>query len=474
MIEAIVIGRVGVDLTPATPRTTLAAADGFVRAVGGFAGNIGTGLARLGIRTAVVSAVGDDGHGDHVRSFLAGEGIDVGPIVTMPGSRTQVAFFEVWPPDRFPVTFYRPWPAAETRLTFDDMPAELLATAPLAIVSATLLAEEPARSTTLRILEERRATRGRRAASTTILDLDWRPSLWVDPGEAPGLTAQAAELCDVLIGSDDEFAATGLVPVIAPGGGPTTIVLKHGPAGVSLIDETGRRHLPGIAVEVLCGIGAGDALTAAFAAGLVRGIPALEAVERGNVAGAIVASRLMCSTAMPTPAEIDALLVRSATRMIHPAKLPMTRDVASLHVHPDAAGAVATDPERSGWRYLSFRAFGLGEGESVTLEHPEQEAAIVAISGGGVELAFDRAPGLALAGRPSVFEGMPWSAYVPAGTVTRVVGRPCRAAAPWSRSPRRPRAGGPVSRRSRSWSARPTSRSRSAAPGTRRGRSTTS
>jgi 5-dehydro-2-deoxygluconokinase len=183
----------------------------------------------------------------------------------------------------------------------------------LAIVSATLLAEEPARSTTLRMLDERRATRGRRAASTTILDLDWRPSLWVDPGEAPGLTAQAARLSDTLIGSDDEFAATGLVPVVAPGGGPTTIVLKHGQAGVSLIDEAGLRHLPGIAVEVLCGIGAGDALTAAFAAGLVRGLPALEAVERGNVAGAIVASRLMCSTAMPTPAEIDALLVQSAT-----------------------------------------------------------------------------------------------------------------------------------------------------------------
>jgi 5-dehydro-2-deoxygluconokinase len=313
MIDAIVIGRVGVDLTPATPRTTLAAADSFVRAVGGFAGNIGTGLARLGIRTAVVSAVGDDGHADHVRSFLSGEGIDIGPIVTMPGSRTQVAFFEVWPPDRFPVTFYRPRPAAETRLTLDEVPAGLLATAPLAIVSATLLAEEPARSTTLRILDERRATRGGRAASTTILDLDWRPSLWVDPAEAAGLTAQAAKLSDVLIGSDDEFAATGLVPFVAPGGGPTTIVLKHGPDGVTLIDEAGPRHLPGIAVEVLCGIGAGDALTAAFAAGLLRGLPAHEAVERGNVAGAIVASRLMCSTAMPTPAEIDALLVRSAT-----------------------------------------------------------------------------------------------------------------------------------------------------------------
>ena len=187
MIEAIVIGRVGVDLTPATPRTTLAAADSFVRAVGGFAGNIGTGLARLGIRTAVVSAVGDDGHGDHVRSFLSGEGIDVGPIVTMAGSRTQVAFFEVWPPDRFPVTFYRPRPAAETRLTFDDMPAGLLATAPLAIVSATLLAEEPARSTTLRILDERRATRGR----TSRVDDDPRPRLATEPVGRPGRGARS-------------------------------------------------------------------------------------------------------------------------------------------------------------------------------------------------------------------------------------------------------------------------------------------
>ena len=223
MIEAIVIGRVGVDLTPATPRTTLAAADAFVRAVGGFAGNIGTGLARLGIRTAVVSAVGDDGHGDHVRSFLAGEGIDVGPIVTRPGSRTQVAFFEVWPPERFPVTFYRPPPAPETRLTFADLPAELLATAPLAIVSGTLLADEPARSTTLRILEDRRASRGRRTTS----DDDPRPRLATDacgPTRArrPVSSAQAAELSDVLIGSDDGVRRDGPRPESSsPGRGPT-------------------------------------------------------------------------------------------------------------------------------------------------------------------------------------------------------------------------------------------------------------
>ena len=312
MIEALVIGRVGVDFTPASPRTSLAAADTFIRAVGGFAGNIGTGLARLGIRTALISAVGDDGHGDHVRTFLAGEGIDAHSIVTRPGSRTQVAFFEVWPPEHFPVTFYRPAPAPETRLTSADLPSDLLEHAPLVIVSGSLLATEPARSTVLRVLADRRDSRDRRPGSTTILDLDWRPTLWDDGGEAPGLIRRAAQLSDVLIGSDEEFAAADLRPEILVGSGPELIVLKHGAHGVSLVMGNGRRSIPGIPVDVLCGIGAGDALTAAFAAGLLRGIDPTVAVERGNAAGAIVATRLMCSTAMPTEAEIDELLARIA------------------------------------------------------------------------------------------------------------------------------------------------------------------
>ncbi|HTC85580.1 MAG TPA: 5-deoxy-glucuronate isomerase [Candidatus Acidoferrum sp.] len=110
--------------------------------------------------------------------------------------------------------------------------------------------------------------------------------------------------------------------------------------------------------------------------------------------------------------------------VIHPAKLPSRKSLESLHVHPDADGLVATDPDRSGWRYLSFRAFGLQEGETVVLDRPDHEAAIVTISGGGVEIATDRGTPLQLTGRPSVFEGMPWSAYIPAGTSARIVGRP--------------------------------------------------
>lgn len=113
-----------------------------------------------------------------------------------------------------------------------------------------------------------------------------------------------------------------------------------------------------------------------------------------------------------------------AAPVIHPAKLPSRLAPEMLRIRPGADGTVATDPDRSGWRYLSFRSFGLAEGETVILDRPAEEAAVVTISGGGVELAFDDRSGLVLDGRPSVFEGMPWAAYLPAGTTTRIVGRP--------------------------------------------------
>jgi 5-dehydro-2-deoxygluconokinase len=314
MIEAVVIGRIGVDFTPTTPRTTLAAASSFSRSIGGFAGNIGVGIARLGIATAVVSKVGPDGHGDHVRAALSAEGVDVSCLGIAEGSRTQVAFFEAWPPDHFPVTFYRPAPAPDTQLTFAEVAMAFVDRAPAVIVSGALLAAEPARTATLEALDRRAAGRADRPRSWTILDLDWRPTLWPDRAEYPPLIADAVRRSDVVIGSDDEFAAAELPPdpgaIGLPGDG--VIVLKHGPAGVSLVEKRSRQTVPGIAVEVVCGLGAGDALTAAFTAGLLRGATPIAALERGNAAGAIVASRLMCSSAMPTAAEIDSLLGTAA------------------------------------------------------------------------------------------------------------------------------------------------------------------
>jgi 5-dehydro-2-deoxygluconokinase len=107
VIEAVVIGRVGVDLYPNQLRTPLREVRTYTRFVGGFAGNVATGLARLGVRTAIVSRVGDDGHGEFVRDFLASEGVDVRFLRTDPYWPTPPTFCEVWPPDHFPITFYR-------------------------------------------------------------------------------------------------------------------------------------------------------------------------------------------------------------------------------------------------------------------------------------------------------------------------------------------------------------------------------
>jgi 5-dehydro-2-deoxygluconokinase len=311
--EALVAGRVGVDITPARPRTSLAEADTFVRAVGGFAGNIGIGLARLGVSTGLVSAVGADGHGEHVRAALAAEGVDTGAIAIRADARTQVAFFEAWPPDHFPVTFYRLPPAPDVQLIGADIPTEDLRQAPLMIVSGALLAEDPARTTVLEALARRARSALSRSPSWTVLDLDWRPTLWADAVSYPKLMARAVDTCQVVIGSDEEFAAANLDPeiLVADGEQARIVVVKHGSGGASLLMEAGRWSVSGIAVEVVCGLGAGDALAAAFTAGLLRGLAPLAALERGNAAGAIVASRLMCSTAMPTAAEIDAMLDRA-------------------------------------------------------------------------------------------------------------------------------------------------------------------
>ena len=314
MIEAVVLGRVGVDLTPPEPRTPLASATSFVRAVGGFGGNVSVGLARLGVSTATVAAVGDEGHGDHVRQALTAEGIDVRGLVTRPDLRTQVAFFEAWPPETFPVTFLRDRPAPETLLVRAEVDGGLLVEAPLVLVSGALLAEDPVRTTVLAILDARRAAK--RPDALTIVDLDWRPTLWPDPGAAPAVLRDAVRLADIVIGSDDEFAAHGLDPATALGQGPHIVALKHGSSGSTLMTDDGTRSIEGFSIDVVCGLGAGDAFAAAFARGALRGLEPAESLARANAAGAIVASRLMCSTAMPTTAEIDALLHDRARRAI--------------------------------------------------------------------------------------------------------------------------------------------------------------
>jgi 5-dehydro-2-deoxygluconokinase len=293
VIDAAVVGRVGIDLYPNELETPLSQVESFTRFVGGFAGNVATGLARLGVRAAIVSRVGADGHGEYVRAWLAAEGVDIRFLATDPYWQTPPTFCEVWPPDRFPITFYRKPTAPDWQLAPQDFDADELASARILYATGTGLAQSPSRETTLALL---RAHRG-----TTIFDLDWRPTLWDDVAAYPALAAEAADAADIVIGNEEEVDAAQV--------DPPTLVLKRGERGATVFERGEETDVPGFPVDVVNGLGAGDAFAAALGHALLGGASLVEAVRRGTVAGAIVASRLACSAAMPRLDELEAALV---------------------------------------------------------------------------------------------------------------------------------------------------------------------
>jgi 5-dehydro-2-deoxygluconokinase len=297
VIDVAVLGRVGIDLYPNQLRTPLREVRTYTRYVGGFAGNVATGLARLRVNAAIISRVGPDPHGEFVRNFLAEEGVDVRFLAVDEHLMTPPTFCEVWPPDRFPITFYRYPTAPDWQLEPGDFDAEEIAAAPFLLATGTGLAQSPSRETTL----EAMAAHG----GTTIFDLDWRPTLWLEATDYAELARTAAGHADIVIGNEEEIeAAAGDARTLLELG-VRTLVLKRGERGVLLFHEGREFDVPGHPVEVVNGLGAGDAFAAAFVQGLHSGRPIDEAARRGAVAGAMVAAQLACSEAMPTLEELE-------------------------------------------------------------------------------------------------------------------------------------------------------------------------
>jgi 5-dehydro-2-deoxygluconokinase len=300
--EAVVMGRAGVDLYPMQLETPLEDVEGFHKYVGGFAANVATGLARLGVRVAIVSAVGDDGHGRFVRSFLEGEGVDCRWLSVHPTLRTALAFCEAWPPDRFPITFYRTPTCPDWELQASALDLAAIAAAPLLYVSGTGLAREPSRLATMAAAEAR-AARG----AATLLDLDWRAMLWDDPADYAAAVRLCARMAGIVLGSDEEItAAVGANdPARILALGPATMVQKHGPDGATVHSGGGSERIGGHRVDVVNGLGAGDAFAAAFGWRTLRGDPPARAAAYANRAGAHVAARLGCSIAMPREGDLE-------------------------------------------------------------------------------------------------------------------------------------------------------------------------
>ena len=309
------MGRVGVDLYP-EQSGPLADVRTFAKFLGGTATNVAVGAARLGRRTAVLTKVGDDGFGAFVRTALAGFGVDPAYVGTSADLHTPVVFCELNPPEDPPLLFYRDPIAPDLTLTSADVPWDVVVDVPLLWVTGTGVSVEPARGTQLEML----ARRGRPAAGTgrhTVLDLDWRPMFWPSPEHARAEYEAMLEHVDVVVGNraEAEVAVGTADPVEAArrllDRGVGLAMIKKGGEGVLVATEAGMTTVAPHRVEVVCGLGAGDAFGAALAHGLLAGWDPVDIAEHANAAGAIVASRLACADAMPTLAELERLVARS-------------------------------------------------------------------------------------------------------------------------------------------------------------------
>ena len=298
------MGRLSADIYPTKLRTSLRHQRSFIRYVGGFAGNVSTGLARLAVRTAIVSKVGDDGHGEFIRDFLSREGVEVGWLGIDHTLNTPVVFCEIWPPDRFPLLFYRTPTCPDWELTTDDFDVDAVADAPILLASGTGLARENSRAAHMVALERHR--------HTAVFDLDYRPMFWPSPKAYAAAVQKILPRADIVLGNEDEVrAATGLEDArqgIAAlrAFGPRVLILKRGGEGAVLFEGDRVLEVPPVRMEVVNGLGAGDAFLASVTHGVLRGIDLGQAVRRANWAGAFVASQVPCSEAMPYLKDVDA------------------------------------------------------------------------------------------------------------------------------------------------------------------------
>jgi 5-dehydro-2-deoxygluconokinase len=308
MLELLTMGRVGVDLYPEQIGVPLARVQTFRKMLGGSATNVAVAAARLGRRASVITKVGDDPFGPYVRDALEAFGVDSSRVGTDPDLRTPIVFCEVFPPDHFPILFYRQPTAPDMNLNLDDVDLAEIAEVPLFWTTGTGLSDEPSRSTTLAALH------ARPAAALTVHDLDYRPMFWSSEEEARELGRQALQFATVAVGNLSEVAVVvGDLPPDAAAEamfelGVEMAVVKLGPEGVLARTRDDRVFVPPHAVEVVCGLGAGDAFGGALCHALLAGWELERTIGFANAAGAINAGRLGCADDMPTLTEIEALL----------------------------------------------------------------------------------------------------------------------------------------------------------------------
>jgi 5-dehydro-2-deoxygluconokinase len=307
--DVITVGRISVDVYPLQTGVGLEDVESFGKFLGGSATNVAVAAARYGHSAAVVTATGDDAFGRYLHKALRGFGVDDRWVGSIPGTPTQVTFCEIFPPDDFPLYFYgRDVLAADLQITAADLDLDAIRAAGVFWVTATGVSREPSRTAHHAALEARARARH------TVLDLDYRPMFWESQELAreqvaallPYVTVAVGnrEECETAVGeSEPDRAADALLER-----GVELAIVKQGPKGVLARTADERVEVPPFPVDVVNGLGAGDAFGGALCHGLLSGWPLERILRFANVAGAIVASRLECSSAMPTEDEVRARL----------------------------------------------------------------------------------------------------------------------------------------------------------------------
>jgi 5-dehydro-2-deoxygluconokinase len=305
MFDLITMGRVSIDIYPLQTGVGLEEVETFGKYLGGSPTNVAVAASRHGRRCAVITRTGDDPFGRYVHTALTGFGVDDRYVTPVAGLPTPLAFCEIFPPDDFPLYFYRYPKAPDLEIHPAELDLDAIGAATVFWATVTGLCAEPSRTATLAALE----SRGRRRH--TVLDLDYRPMFWAAADDArhwvrsalAHVTVAVGNLdeCEVAVGERDPYKAALALREL----GVELAVVKRGPDGVLAMDATGVVvEAPPVPVEVVNGLGAGDAFGGALCHGLIAGWSLDRTVRFANTAGAIVASRLACSTAMPFTEEV--------------------------------------------------------------------------------------------------------------------------------------------------------------------------
>lgn len=325
--DILAIGRSSIDLYSNDVGSPFPEITSFGAFVGGCPTNISVGTRRLGLKSVLLTAVGDDPVGEFLLKFLNDEGVETQFIVNKPGHRTSAVVLGIEPPDRFPLIYYRD-NCADIELTIDDVITSPIAESRSILISGTGLSKEPSRSATIYATEQAKAME-----RMVFLDLDFRADQWHDL-RAFGISVRSVlRNVDITIGTEEEIKAASLTDVshlsiehsqisnpniegdmeaaIATilNAGPEALVVKRGSDGADIHLKQGEViHAAPFPVEIYNTLGAGDAFACGFIYGILNGWDWRKSARLGNATGAIVVTRHGCANFMPTMVEVNAFV----------------------------------------------------------------------------------------------------------------------------------------------------------------------